>query len=279
MNAICTAPAAAWSAPGVAPVTVTSSTASSARRDHREEAVGRLQVVADVDAVERTLIVFCGRPLIVAPRGPADVSRRRAGTRRSERVARDERQVRDLLGRNRRRDRGRLRLDEFGAAFDFDGLGEAADFERGPDAAGVAASSRTSLTTAVLKPSSVTVTVYGARHRSPESRRRRSSCSRASKERAGGVVLDRDRGAGNHAAGAIHNHAGQRRVGRLARSRSYCATSAHTNSRQQPIRLCVHEVLLPISGRRGCRLGLVHWPLRACAVFTSRGLRSPERPL
>ena len=66
----------------------------------------------------------------------------------------------DLLDADRRGHRGRLRLDQLGAGPDFDRLGQRADFEHRLHAGAVVpVTTRTSLTTAVLKPWSVTVTV------------------------------------------------------------------------------------------------------------------------
>ena len=62
------------------------------------------------------------------------VARRRVDTRQKddevERVARDQRQRRHLVGANRRRDRRRLRLHQLRAAAHFHGFGDRADFER-----------------------------------------------------------------------------------------------------------------------------------------------------
>ena len=106
---------------------------------------------------------------------------------------------------------------------------------------GVAASRRTSLMTTVLKPLSETVTVYvpgsstGIENAPVE-------LLRVSKVLAGGVVLDRDGGAGNDAAGAIDDHSRQRRCGAALCEGEWLCGKCKYARRQQPEQAAVHEV-------------------------------------
>ncbi len=83
-----------------------------------------------------TLIVFCGRPLIVDPRGPPVVST--PGRNVTKFSALRETSGSELINSlsHRRRDRLRLRLHQLRAALHGDGFFEVADLERHLDVAG-----------------------------------------------------------------------------------------------------------------------------------------------
>ena len=177
---------------------------------HREEAVGRLQHVAglhavdgDVDGVVRQAVDAGG-----ARAGAGAVLHAGQHVQRVERVARRQRHFVQLLGDERRGDRRRLALDEFRAGADLHRLAQRTELHRRPDVGGSARDDAHVVDDGGLEALQGNRDRVGANGDAGHGERARFI--RGEFEfLAGRLVQDNDRRAWNYAARGVHDDAGE----------------------------------------------------------------------
>ena len=210
-----------------------------ARRHHREEAVGRLQHVAglhavdgDVDGVVRQAVDAGG-----ARAGAGTVLHAGQHVQRVERVARRQRHFVELLGDERRGHRRRLALHQLRTRADLDGLAQRTELHRGFDVCGSARDDPHVVDDGGLETLQRDGDRVGAD--GDAGHRERARFIRGEVELlAGRVVHHDDRRAWNHAPRGVHDHAGETLTCALRKARR----ARHEYRGRLPIAVAEHCV-------------------------------------